>query len=129
MPEWMIPGYTGRRVLGSGGSGDVVLAKEDNSGIVVAVKYLRDDLPGAAGIVPGMGRLAGEDGGLVAVHGLAAFAWDAGGRGGPSAGRGVACAAAGRVAGPGGGGVRGGPGHHLAVGSGAGLRRGGLAWR
>jgi hypothetical protein len=33
-----------RWVLGSGGSGDVVLAREDNSGIVVAVKYLRDDL-------------------------------------------------------------------------------------
>jgi eukaryotic-like serine/threonine-protein kinase len=44
MPEWMIPRYTGRRVLGSGGFGDVVLAREDNSGIVVAVKYLRDDL-------------------------------------------------------------------------------------
>ena len=28
MPEWMIPGYTGRRVLGSGGFGDVVLARE-----------------------------------------------------------------------------------------------------
>jgi hypothetical protein len=33
---------------------------------------------GAAGIAPGVGLLAGEDGGLVAVHGLAAFAWDAG---------------------------------------------------
>jgi hypothetical protein len=28
MPEWMIPGYTGRRVLGSGGFGDVVLAND-----------------------------------------------------------------------------------------------------
>ena len=34
--------------------------------------------PGAAEIAPGVGLLAGEDGGLVAVHGLAAFAWDAG---------------------------------------------------
>ncbi len=33
---------------------------------------------GAAEIAPGVGLLAGEDGGLVAVHGLAAFAWDAG---------------------------------------------------
>jgi transposase len=33
---------------------------------------------GAAGIAPGVGLLAGEDGGLVAVHGLATFAWDAG---------------------------------------------------
>ena len=34
--------------------------------------------PGAAEIAPGVSLLAGEDGGLVAVHGLAAFAWDAG---------------------------------------------------
>jgi transposase len=33
--------------------------------------------PGAAEIAPGVGLLAGEDGGLVAVHGLATFAWDA----------------------------------------------------
>ena len=33
---------------------------------------------GAAEIAPGVGLLGGEDGGLVAVHGLAAFAWDAG---------------------------------------------------
>jgi transposase len=34
--------------------------------------------PGAAGIAPGVGLLTGEDGGLVIVHGLATFAWDAG---------------------------------------------------
>ena len=34
--------------------------------------------PGAAGIAPGVGVLTGEEGGLVAVHGLATFAWDAG---------------------------------------------------
>jgi lambda repressor-like predicted transcriptional regulator len=33
---------------------------------------------GAAEIAPGVGLLAGEDGGLVIVHGLATFAWDAG---------------------------------------------------
>src|SRR5579859_3231634 len=33
---------------------------------------------GAAEIAPGVGLLAGEDGGLVVVHGLATFAWDAG---------------------------------------------------
>ncbi len=33
---------------------------------------------GAAEIAPGVGLLAGQDGGLVAVHGLATFAWDAG---------------------------------------------------
>jgi len=34
--------------------------------------------PGAAEIAPGVGLLASEDGGLVIVHGLATFAWDAG---------------------------------------------------
>src|SRR5579862_6001172 len=33
---------------------------------------------GAVEIAPGVGLLAGEDGGLVVVHGLATFAWDAG---------------------------------------------------
>ena len=33
---------------------------------------------GAAEIAPGVGFAAGEDGGLVIVHGLATFAWDAG---------------------------------------------------
>ena len=33
---------------------------------------------GAAEIAPGVGLLASEDGGLVIVHGLATFAWDAG---------------------------------------------------
>jgi transposase-like protein len=38
---------------------------------------------GAAEIAPGVGFLAGEQGGLVTVHGLATFAWD----GGDEAGR------------------------------------------
>jgi transposase len=33
---------------------------------------------GAAEIAPGVGFMAGEDGGLVTVHGLATFAWDTG---------------------------------------------------
>jgi transposase len=33
---------------------------------------------GAAEITPGVGFLSGDDGGLVTVHGLATFAWDAG---------------------------------------------------
>src|SRR5260370_30055672 len=33
---------------------------------------------GAAEIAPGVGLLTGRDGGLVVVHGLATFAWDAG---------------------------------------------------
>jgi serine/threonine protein kinase len=44
MPGWEIPGYTELRALGSGGLGDVVLARHDESGILVAVKYLRRDL-------------------------------------------------------------------------------------
>ena len=44
MPEWKIPGYTELRVLGSGGFGDVVLARHDASGTLVAIKYLRRDL-------------------------------------------------------------------------------------
>jgi eukaryotic-like serine/threonine-protein kinase len=44
MPEWSVPGYTELRVLGSGGFGEVVLARHDISGIQVAVKYLRRGL-------------------------------------------------------------------------------------
>ena len=44
MPGWEIPGYTELRALGSGAFGDVVLARHDESGILVAVKYLRRDL-------------------------------------------------------------------------------------
>ncbi len=33
---------------------------------------------GAAEVAPGVGLLTGDDGGLVVVHGLATFAWDAG---------------------------------------------------
>jgi hypothetical protein len=43
-------------------------------------------VPAAAEIAPGVGLMAGEDGGLLAVHGLATFAWD---------GRGMRQAAAG----------------------------------
>src|SRR3984885_2654842 len=44
MPEWKVPGYTELKVLGSGGFGDVVLARHDASGTLVAVKYLRHEL-------------------------------------------------------------------------------------
>jgi serine/threonine-protein kinase len=56
MPEWELPGYTELRALGSGGSGEVVLARHDESGTLVAVKYLRDDLladPGFAAMFGG----------------------------------------------------------------------------
>ncbi len=44
MPEWDVPGYTELRALGSGGFGEVVLARHDASGVLVAIKYLRPDL-------------------------------------------------------------------------------------
>jgi serine/threonine protein kinase len=42
--EWDVPGYTGLKALGSGGFGDVVLARHDASGTQVAIKYLRRHL-------------------------------------------------------------------------------------
>src|SRR5579864_6213691 len=44
MPDWKVPGYTELRRIGSGGFGDVVLARHDSSGSLVAVKYLRREL-------------------------------------------------------------------------------------
>ena len=41
---WNVPGYTGLKKLGSGGFGDVVLARHDESGTLVAIKYLRQEL-------------------------------------------------------------------------------------
>src|SRR5271154_4890172 len=48
MAEWDAPGYTKLKDLGSGGFGDVVLAKHDPSGTLVAIKYLRHNLLGDA---------------------------------------------------------------------------------
>ncbi len=42
--EWDVPGYTGVKTLGSGGFGDVVLARHDASGTQVAIKYLHRQL-------------------------------------------------------------------------------------
>jgi protein kinase-like protein len=42
--EWDVPGYTEVRALGSGGFGDVVLARHDASGTEVAIKYLHRQL-------------------------------------------------------------------------------------
>jgi hypothetical protein len=44
MAEWTVPGYTALKKLGSGGFGDVVLARHDASGTLVAIKYLKADL-------------------------------------------------------------------------------------
>ena len=46
MSEWAVPGYTQLKELGSGGFGDVVLARHNASGVLVAIKYLRADLLG-----------------------------------------------------------------------------------
>jgi serine/threonine-protein kinase len=42
--EWDVSGYTEVKTLGSGGFGDVVLARHDASGRQVAIKYLRSQL-------------------------------------------------------------------------------------
>jgi hypothetical protein len=42
--QWDVPGYTEVKALGSGGFGDVVLARHDSSGTLVAIKYLRPEL-------------------------------------------------------------------------------------
>jgi serine/threonine-protein kinase len=44
MPDWQVPGYTGLKRIGSGGFGEVQLARHDASGALVAIKYLRQDL-------------------------------------------------------------------------------------
>src|ERR1700689_2530481 len=41
---WNVPGYTVLKALGSGGFGDVVMARHDASGTPVAVKFLRQEL-------------------------------------------------------------------------------------
>jgi len=41
---WSVPGYTALKGLGSGGFGDVVLARHEESGTLVAIKYLHPEL-------------------------------------------------------------------------------------
>jgi tRNA A-37 threonylcarbamoyl transferase component Bud32 len=41
---WNVPGYTVLKALGSGGFGDVVMARHDASGTPVAIKFLRQEL-------------------------------------------------------------------------------------
>ncbi|MDT4942203.1 MAG: hypothetical protein QOJ34_2292 [Pseudonocardiales bacterium] len=42
--KWQIPGYVPIRALGSGASGEVVLARHEETGTSVAIKYLSDAL-------------------------------------------------------------------------------------
>ena len=44
MERWRVPGYAELRALGSGGFGDVVAARDERAGALVAIKYLRPDL-------------------------------------------------------------------------------------
>ncbi|MER5429163.1 serine/threonine-protein kinase [Streptomyces sp. NPDC002588] len=44
VPEWTVSGYRGIRELGSGASGRVVLARHEETGTPVAVKYLSERL-------------------------------------------------------------------------------------
>jgi eukaryotic-like serine/threonine-protein kinase len=44
MPEWQVPGYAELKRIGSGGFGEVMLARHDATGTLVAVKYLRAEL-------------------------------------------------------------------------------------
>ena len=44
MARWSVPGCTELRSLGSGGFGEVELARHDATGVLVAIKYLRPDL-------------------------------------------------------------------------------------
>src|ERR1700723_687890 len=44
MAEWNVPGFTELRALGSGTFGEVMLARHDGSGTLVAIKYLKQDL-------------------------------------------------------------------------------------
>jgi len=68
MPEWKVPGYTELRALGSGGFGEVVLARHDESG---SGPRCRSCTP--PGVARGAARswLAHDDGELEAVKAAA----------------------------------------------------------
>ena len=44
MAAWSVPGYTEFKTLGAGGFGEVVLARHDATGTLVAIKYMRHQL-------------------------------------------------------------------------------------
>ncbi|WP_063794010.1 serine/threonine-protein kinase [Streptomyces graminilatus] len=51
--KWAVPGYTPSRELGSGASGRVVLARHDETGSPVAIKYLSERLCGDSAFLDG----------------------------------------------------------------------------
>ncbi|GIH26112.1 hypothetical protein Aph01nite_44220 [Acrocarpospora phusangensis] len=48
---WRVPGYTEIRELGTGGAGQVILARHDADGTLVAIKYLSEELRSDLGFV------------------------------------------------------------------------------
>ncbi|MDP9849912.1 serine/threonine-protein kinase [Streptosporangium lutulentum] len=48
---WRVPGYTEIRELGAGAGGSVVMARHDDDGVMVAIKYLSDELRNDVGFV------------------------------------------------------------------------------
>ena len=73
MSEWKVPGYAELRALGSGGFGDVMLARHEESGTLVAIKYLRRDLladPGFAAMFRGEAAVLAslDDPNVVRLH-------------------------------------------------------------
>jgi serine/threonine-protein kinase len=48
---WRVPGYTEMRELGTGGAGQVILARHDADGTLVAIKYLSEELRSDLGFV------------------------------------------------------------------------------
>ncbi len=68
MNTWSVPGYTETRELGSGGSGRVVLAVHDATGIPVAVKYLSERMRHDAAFVREFRAEAQLLGGLDTPH-------------------------------------------------------------
>jgi serine/threonine protein kinase len=49
--SWQVPRYTELRAIGTGGFGDVVLARHNTHGTLVAIKYLRADLLAGPGFI------------------------------------------------------------------------------
>ncbi|MFF5208959.1 protein kinase [Streptosporangium sp. NPDC000396] len=48
---WRVPGYSEIRELGAGAAGRVVMARQDADGVLVAIKYLSDELRNDVGFV------------------------------------------------------------------------------
>ena len=60
MAEWSVPGYTALRQLGAGGFGEVLLARHDATGTLVAIKYLHHSLLADRGFADMFRRIEGK---------------------------------------------------------------------